>query len=79
MPLSLPVLLLVSGRIAEPLAVACPSNCTAALQAALYSGASHVIVHPPSSGGPAVVGSPSHATRLLANGTDMVVEFAPGL
>ena len=59
--------------------VHCPRNCTAALQAALLSGAAHVMVHPPSGGGPATIGSPEHSTRILANGTNMVVEFAPGL
>ena len=68
-----------SGGAAEPLVVTCPDNCTAALQAALFSGAAHVRIEAPASGGPATVGSPDHSTRILANGTDMVVEFAPGL
>ena len=63
-----------------PLTVTCPSNCTEALQGALYSGAPHVVVQPPASGGGiAIIGSPSHSTQLNANGTDMLVEFAPGL
>ena len=59
--------------------VTCPTNCTSTLQAALFSGASYVLVKPPSGGGPATVGSPDRSTRILANGTDMVVEFAAGL
>ncbi len=59
--------------------VHCPSNCTAALQDALFSGAAHVRIHPPEGGGSATIGSPHHSTRMLANGTDMVVDFMPGL
>jgi hypothetical protein len=73
------LLVATAPALVEGLVVRCPSNCTAALQAALFSGAAHVLIHPPSGGGPATIGSPDHSTRILANGTDMVVEFAPGL
>ena len=71
--------LLALAPMVSGLAVHCPSNCTAALQAALFSGAAHVQVHPPPGGGAATIGSPDRSTRILANGTDMVVEFMPGL
>ena len=38
-----------------------------------------VRIHPPEGGGSATIGSPDHSTRIMANGTDMVVEFMPGL
>lgn len=57
----------------------CPANCTDALQAALYSGASHIRVLPPKGGGTSILGSDETSTRLIANGTDQIVEFAPGL
>ena len=83
MPAMVGVLLAALAPLAArgaPLTVTCPSNCTEALQAALYSSAAHVVVQPPASGGGvAIIGSPSHSTQLNANGTDMLVEFAPGL
>ena len=71
-------LLMVASTV-EGLVVRCPSNCTAALQAALLSGAAHVRIEAPADGSPATIGSPHHSTRILANGTDQVVEFADGL
>ena len=38
-----------------------------------------VRVYPPKNGGSATIGSPDHSTRIIANGTDMIVEFMPGL
>ncbi len=75
----LQLVMLISMVTGAPLDVHCPSNCTTALQSALFSDAAHVRVHPPQGGGSATVGSPHHSTRILANGTDMVVEFMPGL
>ena len=60
---------------ASALSVRCPRNCTALLQTALFSTADHIIV---SGGHDTVVGARTHSTSLLANGTGMVVEFAPG-
>lgn len=71
-------LLAVTATV-ESLHVYCPSNCTAALQAGLLSGAAHVLIHPPKGGGAATIGSPERSTRIVANGTNMIVEFMPGL
>ena len=62
-----------------PHVVHCSRDCTAALQAALFSNAPHVIIHPPAPGVPVSVGSPTGSCRLVANGTDQLVEFAPGM
>jgi hypothetical protein len=67
------------AKSAQPLTVQCPANCTEALQAALYSGASYIRVLPPKGGGPATIGSSKISTHLVANGTNQVVEFAAGL
>ena len=59
--------------------VRCPSDCTAVLQRALSGSHGHIVVQPPLQGGPATVGGPDVSTRLLANGTGMTIELAPGL
>ena len=53
---------------ASEVVVVCPSSdCTAALQAALFSNAHHVLVKPPVGGGPATIGSATASTRLVVH------------
>eukprot|EP01051_Picozoa_sp_SAG22_P005914 SAG22_NODE_367_length_11613_cov_11.955011_5_plen_254_part_00 len=79
--LGLAARLLLAGAAAPaaPFDLVCPANCTAPLQAALFSAHAHIRVHPPAAGGPATLGSPHHSTRLLANGSHQLVELMPGL
>eukprot|EP01047_Picozoa_sp_COSAG01_P011807 COSAG01_NODE_520_length_16006_cov_6.454077_15_plen_564_part_00 len=69
------------SRSSDAIVVRCRSDCTAQLQAAMFSAASHIVVERGAAvSGPLVgVGSAHAGTRLIANGSSQLIELAPGL